>query len=133
MKYDYSLAVKDDVKNEICEYLNMEEGSPELSAYISEHRSELEEKLHDDLWNKDSVTGNASGSYTMSTWQAEENLCHNWDLLEETAFSFGDEHPYISTDYKYGAEFWDVSIRLYLLPSAISEALDELEQKGGDI
>lgn len=51
------------------------------------------------------MTGNASGSYTFSTWEAEENICHNLDLL---------------------AEACDVTIRCYLLGQAIAEALEEI-------
>ena len=71
-RYDYLEAVKEDVKNYI------EENDIKVT---SENRDELEEQLNDDLFCDDSVTGNASGSYTFNTWQAEENLCHNLDLL----------------------------------------------------
>lgn len=131
MKYDYRDAVKNDVITAICEYLNMDYGRPELTAYVKEHRDELEDELHDRLWCDDSVTGNASGSYTCNTYTAEEYLCHNFDLLEEAAHEF-DEEPIITTDYSRGVEFWDVTIRCYLLPEAITEALDDIEQKGGD-
>ena len=44
---------------------------------------ELEEHLNEVLFTEDSVTGNASGSYTFNTYEAEENICHNLDLLGE--------------------------------------------------
>lgn len=31
------------------------------------------------------VTGNGSGSYTCDAYEAEENLCHNLDLLKDAA------------------------------------------------
>ena len=62
----------------------------------------------------------------ISTYEAEENLLHNWDLLVECANEFGCE-PVISDGYENGPEFWDVSIRCYLLGEAISAALDEIE------
>ena len=46
----------------------------------SSNREEVEQELNDTF---DSVTGNASGSYTFSAWQAEENLCHNFELLTD--------------------------------------------------
>lgn len=49
----------------------------------TENRDEVEQELNDTLFTCDSVTGNASGSYTFNAWTAEEYLCHNWELLGE--------------------------------------------------
>ncbi len=95
-KYNYYQAVKKDVLNYIQEH--------EITI-TDENREEVEEQLNEDCWMSDSVTGNASGSYTFSTWQAEENLCHNWDIL---------------------AEACDVTIRCYLLSQCIASAIDEI-------
>lgn len=116
-KYDYRQAVMDDIR-----------------AYIKEHdirvtndnREELETTLHDSLWNSDSVTGNASGSYTCDRWEAEEYLCHNLDLLVEAIDEFGaDAGTY--QDCLESAETADVTIRCYLLGECLSTVLDELE------
>lgn len=114
-RYDYLEAVKEDVKNYI------EENDIKVT---SENREELEEQLNEDLFTCDSVTGNGSGSYTFNTWQAEENLCHNLDLLAEACEEFGSSMDIL----KDGAEACDVTIRCYLLNQAISEVLDELEE-----
>lgn len=115
--YNYLEAVTDDVR----EYI---ENEIDLADWKGD-RDGLEEKLNDDLWTVDSVTGNGSGSYTFSTWQAEENLAHNWDVLEEALAEFGyDENP-----IEKGAEWCDVTIRCYLLGQAIAAALDELEEE----
>ena len=114
--YNYLEAVKDDVldyiKNEV-DYLEFET------------IEELEEKLNEDLFTCDSVTGNASGSYTFNTYEAEENLCHNLDLLAEAVEEFGGNTDIL----KDGAEACDVTIRCYLLGRAISEALEEIEDE----
>lgn len=123
MYYNYRENVKNDVINAILENYSIEE----IARNIFEDRDDFEQKLNDDLWIDDSVTGNASGSYTCNTWKAEENICHNWDLIEESANAFGIE-AVISDGYERGPEYWDVSIRCYLLYSAISEALEELEE-----
>lgn len=112
-KYDYLEAVTNDVK----EYINSE---IEMSDYSD--RDELEEYLNEHLWTCDSVTGNASGSYTFNAWQAEENICHNLDLLGEAMAEFGSD----ASDLLESAESCDVTIRCYLLGQAISAALDEL-------
>ena len=112
--YDYYEAVKDDVLDYIKE--NIREG--EFSD-----RDSLSEYLYDTLWVEDSVTGNASGSYFFNAYKAEEALCHNWDLLSEALQEFCcTENP-----IEKGAEWCDVTIRCYLLSSAISEALKEIE------
>ena len=112
--YNYLEAVKEDVKSYI-------ENEVELSDYSS--REELESYLNDELFTNDSVTGNASGSYTFSIWQAEENICHNLDLLGEALQEFGSDMDIL----KDGAEACDVTIRCYLLGQAINEVLDEMD------
>ena len=116
-KYNYFEAVKDDVKQYI------EDNDIIINA---ENRDEIEDQLNDDLFTCDSVTGNGSGSYTFSTCQAEENLCHNLDLLGEALQEFGCGPEYMM---EKGAEACDVTIRCYLLGQAISEVLDELEEE----
>ena len=113
-KYDYLQAVIDDVKQYIADN--------EITV-TTDNRDEIEQQLNDDLFTDDSVTGNASGSYTFSTWQAEENLCHNMDLLADALSGFGCTLDYLEK----GAEACDVTIRCYLLNQAISDVLDEIE------
>lgn len=110
------------VKNDVMEYINYE---IDLNEW-KDNREGLEEKLNEDLWTVDSVTGNGSGSYTFSTWKAEENLCHNLDLLEEALDEFGSDKGYLLEE---GAEAADVTIRCYLLAPTIEEVLDELEDE----
>ena len=117
-KYNYLENVTADAKQAILE---------NLGYWSFSDREDLEERVNDELWADDSVTGNASGSYTFSTWQAEENLCHNMDELEEACDEFGKD---IGEAVKHGAEYCDVTIRCHLLGQAISAALDELEEEG---
>lgn len=120
-RYDYLEAVTDDVREYIREEVDLAEWKG--------NRDGLEEKLNDDLWTADSVTGNASGSYYCNAWRAEEALSHNWDLLAEALLEFGQD----GTDVlEQGAESMDVTIRCYLLGQAIAEALDELEEELAD-
>lgn len=117
-RYNYLDAVTDDVREYIRDEIDLSEWKGD--------RDGLEEKLKDDLWTIDGVTGNASGSYYCNAWRAEEALCHNWDLLAEALEEFGQD----GTDVlKQGAEAMDVTIRCYLLGQAIAEALDELKEE----
>ena len=117
--YNYLEAVTEDVRT----YINDEITRIDWT----DDRDGLEEKLNQDLWIADRVTGNASGSYTFNTYQAEENICHNLELLEEACSEFGGD---IGEYIKQGAEACDVTIRCYLLGQAIAEVLDEMESDG---
>lgn len=118
--YNYLEAMKEDV----LEYINNEIN---LSDY--EDLDELEQFLNDELFTVDSVTGNASGSYTFNRWQAQEYVCDNMDELKEALNEFGTDaetiaDKFLSEDWEY----FDVTIRCYLLGAAISEALEEIEE-----
>ena len=117
-KYNYLENVIADAKQAILEKMNY---------WDFLDREELEEVANNSLWVDDSVTGNGSGSYTFSTWKAEENLCHNMDELEDACNEFGQD---VGEAVKQGAEYCDVTIRCYLLDQAINVALDELEEEG---
>ena len=113
-------AVKEDVKNYIDSEINFED---------FDSLEELEEKLNVDLWVEDSVTGNGSCSYTFNRVQASLYVLDNMDLLQEAIDEFAIEpatvgNKFISEDW----EWFDVTIRCYLLGSAISEVLDELKE-----
>ena len=114
-KYNYLEQIKEDVKNFI------EENDIVVTV---DNREEIEEQLNDELWNDDTITGNASGSYFYNRALAAEALAFNWVLLDEAldAFGYGEEVNPI----KKGEEWCDVLIRCYLLPQAISEVLDEI-------
>ena len=116
MTYNYLESIKEDVK----EYIDNE-----ITLKDFTDREELEQKLNDDLWAEDSVTGNASGSYYCNAWKAEESLAHNWDVLEEALAEFGCE----GNPIEKGAEWCDVTIRCYLLGQAIAEVLEEMEEE----
>lgn len=113
-RYDYREAVYEDVKQYIEENIT-------LSDY--DNLEEAYEKIYDDMWITDSVTGNGSGSYTFNTWQAEENLCHNLDLLNEALTEFCCNSSYLA---ERGAEVCDVTIRCYLLGEVLQTVLKEI-------
>lgn len=115
MRYNYDEAVKNDVEDWI------ENNKSVIPFDDFEDAEDMKEWLNDRLWDEDSVTGNGSGSYWCNTYEAEEALCHNWDLLNDILDEFG--HPDNILDE--GAEWCDVTIRCYLLSQIISEVVDE--------
>lgn len=118
-KYDYLSAVESDVREYIENNVNFHDYSD-----LDEMKEDLNEKLFVD----DSVTGNASGSYTFNAWKAEEYLCHNLDLLAEANEEFGGSSDILSD----GAEMCDVTIRCYLLGQAIENVAPDMWQDWED-
>lgn len=110
------------------EYNYLESMKEDIKEYIKENYESLEEidkeRLYDDLWIEDSVTGNASGSYYCNSYKAQEALEGNEDLLQDTIDEFCIDMQEHWSDYEY----LDVSIRCHLLGQAIGEAIEELEE-----
>lgn len=84
--------------------------------------------LQDDLFNEDSVTGNASGIYTFSESEAEENLLYNRDLLVEALKKFAVPSWELLYNYLDDPEAEDVLVRCYLLPQAIEAAVKNIKE-----
>ncbi|RHP45280.1 hypothetical protein [Clostridium sp. AF32-12BH] len=116
--YDYYGAVKEDVLKYIEENVDME---------ITDF-NELENQLVEDLWAEDSVTGNASGSYTFSRAEAQEYVEDNKNLVREMCDEFDCKQRIMENWFDNDYESIDVSLRCYVLNSAISAALEELRE-----
>lgn len=120
MSYDYREAMQDDIR----EYINNE---IDTTKYMG-NRDELEEKLNDDLWTNDSVTGNGSGSYTFNSYKAGEYVKDNIDLCREMIQEFCIDAETVAEKFLDEEwEYFDVSIRCYLLGECISAVLDEID------
>ena len=111
--YNYLEAMKDDILD-----------------YCSDNSIDLEtydlDALHDELWTEDSVTGNASGSYTFNRWTARDYVLSNWDLLDKAVTELGIEGQVWDKMHEEDWEYLDVTIRCYLLYQAINEAKDAI-------
>lgn len=121
--YNYLKAMYDDV----IEYI---EENVELTDYTEDgelDRDRLEEKLNDDCWLADSVTGNASGSYYCNAYKAREALRGNEEDLIEALEGFGDE-PESYKEALRSPEYADVTIRCYYLGEVIARVLDGIEE-----
>ena len=119
--YNYYEAMMTDVRNYI-------ENEIELNDY--ETIEELEEALNDDLWIYDGVTGNASGSYTFSSYTAKEYVTENEDLCREALEEFCVDADTIAEKFLDGAwEYFDVTIRCYLLGQIVGAVLEEIAEE----
>lgn len=118
-KYDYYKNVREDIKQRLNEWLDFNK----INDYSD--IDEVISAVYDDFFNSDSITGNGSGSYTFNSWAAEENLCHNMDLLKEALNEFGGE----LNDYIDSAEACDVTIRCYVLGQLVGEVVKEFVEE----
>lgn len=118
-KYDYYKNVREDIKQRLNEWLDFNR----INDYSD--IDEVISAVYDDFFNSDSITGNGSGSYTFNSWAAEENLCHNMDLLKEALNEFGSE----LNDYIDSAEACDVTIRCYVLGQLVRDVVTEFVEE----
>lgn len=119
MKYDYYEMTKENIAFYIANEIAIEDFSS---------RDELEEHLQDTLLTDDSVTGNGSGSYTFNRNTAKNYVTDNMELCTEALREFCVDmetvaEKFLSEDWEY----FDVTIRCYILGSCISELLDDME------
>ena len=115
---------RDEIKEDIKSYLTQENLWPTAEPDTSEYE-EQRDAAYDRLWMADSVTGNASGSYTFNTWKAAENISQLiwndefWDRMKDFGFE-----PSIEL-FSKGPEYIDVSIRCALLSECLYTVLNE--------
>lgn len=114
--YNYRENVREDIENAISERMD------EIRAMIEngDCLDKIVDTLNDWFWVDDSVTGNASGSYTFNSYTAEEYLCHNWDLLSEALDEFC-----VEVDLS-NPEAMDVTIRCYLLSQELWDCIEPI-------
>lgn len=113
MLYNYHEAVKDDIRE-----------------YIKENYDSVTEKMRaemfDTILGEDSVTGNASGLYTMNRAIAKEYVIENIDLLNRAVDEYGFDKKDIGEQFL--SEEWeqlDVLIRLYLVGEYFDDIFSE--------
>ena len=118
---------REQVKTDIMDYISVTYSKAELDGM---DRYELEERLNEDLWIEDGVTGNGSGSYTFNRATAKEYVEDNMDLCLDACKEFGVDGADAFEKLCSGEwEYFDVTIRCYLLGECIAAALDELEEE----
>lgn len=116
-RYDYYDEVKDDVIKAIQE-------DTELEPHEDEDRDDYAERLLDALWASE-VTGNGDCAYYYSDEEdAIAAVMWNLDLCSEAYCEFDREQDAVS--FMNNIREADTIIRLYVLPSAIDAAIDEL-------
>ena len=116
---------KETVKSDIREWMEDNKDQWEFAD-----RHDLYEVVYDACWVADEVTGNASGSYTFSRYDARRNFFEDADSDEyisqmiEDGFSTAEEVGQKVSESNW--EWLDVSIRCWLLCDCLNEILDEI-------
>ena len=128
MAYDYREAVKADVKAWLADNFEYLEDAVDDTT----DRDEVREFLNDTLWTVDSVTGNASGSYTFNRAEAKEYVNDNMELAVEAFREFDCINEFADAIADEDFERIDVTIRCYLLGEAIETVIDEAEALRGE-
>lgn len=119
LKEDYI----EELENDIKDVISIEFEEDELKKMTESDFFSKIELL--DLFNRDDVTGNASGSYEFNAWKAEENICHMWNEIQDMI-----EEGFITIErLQYGAEGIDVALRCYFLNEALENIISEMEAK----
>ena len=116
----------EETKQNIREWMELED-----FTFNGQNREEVEERLNDDFWINDSITGNASGSFTFNSYKAQENVLEDIDTLRDACAEFGVDAKTIGEKFLNEEWEWmDVTCRCYVLGQAIAEVLDDLEEEG---
>lgn len=119
--YNYLEAVTADV----IDFIRNEVDSTEY-----ENRESLSVFLNDELWCCDSVTGNASGTYTFNAYKAKEYVFADPDTVSESLREFCVDAETIAEKFlNQDWEYFDVTARCYVLGQAIESALDSIENE----
>ena len=120
MNYNYLEAMVEDITKWM-KYNNFD-----ISEYTD--LEEAHEYLHDELWDKDDITGNGEMGYATRI-DYENFLCHNWDLLIAAIQDFYiDMNDIINLlekkDVAFILQWCDSLIRLNTLDIAIETVLE---------
>lgn len=123
MKYDYYVCVEDDVLNYLQDY-TIEEIAEMTS---DENFDATQEKLYDDLWAEDGITGNGWDGYPMDDDRKAEAVGANLELLADALDEFGCDAECYRKALK-DMNYADATIRCYVLGSAIYSALKKMKE-----
>lgn len=113
---------------DIREYINENYTKEEIKTHL-EDKDDFFNILFDDLWVCDSVTGNASGSYTFNRYNAKWYVEDNMELLNQAIEHFCIDAKTVCEKFlEENWEYFDVTIRCYLLCPMLSNVIDKLEE-----
>lgn len=125
MSYSYREAVLSDVREWIEDNYSIVPFGDAITP-VFESREDAIEHLYDTLWTEDSVTGNASGSYTFNRAKAREYVLSDPDTVKEAFDVFEEESRFTDLFFSDEWETMDVIARCYCLYWAVETAIIDL-------
>ena len=127
--YDYEEAVRNDIEDYILENYDRND----LADFDDE--DDFKDCLIDILVNEDSITGNASGSYYCNSYEAQEALNGNIDLLRDACEEMNLSNEEVGERFLDGDfEYFDCIVRCYIVTctNVIEDVVDELLEENND-
>lgn len=123
-KYDYEHSIIRD----ILDYIH----DNHITIDWTDTEDNIIDDLTDMLWNEDCITGNGTQYYDTED-KCSEYLCQNSDILYEAAqeFCIDDNINILISHFenKTLAQYFDSTIRCYLLNSCIYQVVQELKKE----
>ena len=118
---------KEEMRSDILNYFACGDGDWLIAK--SDDFEEFKNNCYDEFFISDDITGNASGSYTFNNMKAKEYVESNTDELKEALAMFCVEAETVAEHFLNGDyEYFDVTIRCYLLSGILSSMEEELEE-----
>lgn len=117
-----------EVREAIEEY--MEDNGRYINMADFDDAEEFREWLNETLWTEDSVTGNASGSYTFNSYRAKEKVFADTQTVTDALKEFccGQSEEVADAFLNERWEFLDVTARCYVLGECIADYVSDNEE-----
>lgn len=112
------------VKADVAQYMEDNEYYYNMSDYRD--ADDFQDKIYDEMWTADSVTGNGSGSYTFNREEAKGNVLSDMETVREALNEFCVDAQTIGEKFlDEDWEYLDVTARCYILGIAVGEWIEE--------
>ena len=112
------------VKADVAQYLDDNESWYNMSDFSD--ADDFQERIYEDMWTADSVTGNASGSYTFNSAEAREHVLADMETVKDALQEFCVDAKEIGEKFLNEEWEWlDVTARCYVLGQAVGAWIDE--------
>ena len=118
---------REEIKSDILNYFECGDGDWIIEK--SNNFEQFKENCYDEFFVDDSITGNGSGSYTYNSMQSKEYVESNLNELKEALSILCVEAEEVGEHFLNGDyEYFDVTIRCYLLGEVLFSMERELEE-----
>ena len=120
----------DDVQDSV--YDAIATGDYEIDFSAFKNQSDCLDALYELFIGADDVTGEASGSFTMSRDQAKENIMEDPFTVADTIREYNLEADFLASVFEGDWEQLDILCRQFVLTQAIERAMADLVSSDDD-